>query len=134
MDMNKTVTIGCAAGFWGDSQFSTQQLVNSQRLDYLVADYLAETTLAIMAGARLRSPEMGYATDFVDVIKPLLHDIKAQKIKVITNAGGLNPQQCHDVLSRMIKEAGVDLKIGVVAGDNLLTSSTLGTLKANNSS
>jgi hypothetical protein len=64
---DRTVRIGGASGFWGDSRLGAQQLVRRATIDYLVFDYLAETTMAILAGARAKRPEMGWATDFVEV-------------------------------------------------------------------
>lgn len=116
----KTVRIGGASGFWGDSMVGAPQLVNSGQIDYLVFDYLAETTMAILAAARSKRPEMGYATDFVDIaMKTVLPEVMRQGIKVVANAGGINPQGCADALRAMAAAQGLSPRIAVVLGDDI---------------
>lgn len=118
--MTKTVRIGCGAGFWGDSPEGPAQLVRKGAIDYLVMDYLAEITMSIMARMKAKRPDLGYATDFVSmVMKPLAKEIAAKKIRVVTNAGGVNPEACRDALLAAFAEQGVTLKVAVVRGDDL---------------
>lgn len=117
----KVVRIGGASGFWGDSSVGAPQLVGSGQIDYLVFDYLAELTMSILAGARLKKPELGYATDFVSVaMKAVLRDVVERGIRVVSNAGGVNPEGCAAALAALALEQGVELKIAVVTGDNVM--------------
>ena len=119
--MDKVVRIGGASGFWGDSSVGAPQLVAQGRLDYLVFDYLAELTMSILAAARAKKSELGYATDFVDVtMRAIVRDVAKKGIRVISNAGGVNPQACAQALQAVAAEQGLQLKIAVVSGDDLL--------------
>ncbi len=126
--MEKIVRIGGASGFWGDSALGAPQLVNGQTpeghgIDYLVFDYLAELTMSLLVNAKAKDPAFGYATDFVDVaMKSVLKQVATRGIKVIANAGGVNPQACAAALKKLCDEQGVQLKIGVVEGDDVLSS------------
>jgi Acyclic terpene utilisation family protein AtuA len=114
-----TVRIGCASAFWGDSNAGAEQLVRRGDIDFLVFDYLAEITMSLLARARARKPELGYVPDFVDAIAPLLREIKDKRIRLVSNAGGINPHAAAAALKRKAGEAGVALEIAVVTGDDL---------------
>ncbi|MGE3773237.1 MAG: acyclic terpene utilization AtuA family protein [Gammaproteobacteria bacterium] len=121
MNAEKIVRIGCGAGFWGDSAEGPAQLVRAGGLDYLVMDYLAEITMSLLARAKAKKPDAGYATDFVDgVMKPLLPEIARSRIKVVTNAGGVNAAACCAALAAAIRDAGLTLRVAAVVGDDLL--------------
>ncbi len=117
------VRIGCGAGFWGDSPEGAAQIVRHGKIDYLVMDYLAEITMSILARMKAKRADLGYALDFVTaVMKPLAQDIANKKIRVVTNAGGVNPEACRDALLAVFAEIGVNLKVAVVRGDDLLAN------------
>ncbi len=117
----KTIRIGCASAFWGDTNTAAAQLLDKGNINYLVFDYLAEITMSILAAKRMRDANDGYATDFVEhVMAPLLAQIQKQGVKVVANAGGVNPLACKRALEAAALAAGVSLKIGVVLGDDLL--------------
>ncbi len=117
-----TVRIGCGCGFWGDSAAGPAQLVRSGAIEFLVLDYLSEITMSLLARARQKRPELGYAPDFVTaVMKPLAREIAGRGIKVVTNAGGVNPRGCRDALQAALDQLGVGLSVAAVSGDDLMS-------------
>ncbi len=117
----KIVRIGGASGFWGDSAVGAPQLVRRAEVDYIVFDYLAELTMSILSRMRARSADQGYATDFVTVaMKSILREVAEKGIRVLSNAGGVNPRACAEALGALAREMGVELKIAVVEGDDLM--------------
>lgn len=117
---HRTISIGGASGFWGDSSIALPQLLQHDGLDYISFDYLAEVTMSILARARAKDPSLGYATDFVRLLERHLPLIAERGIKLIANAGGVNPMACAEALRAMIAAAKLDLRVGVVTGDDLL--------------
>jgi Acyclic terpene utilisation family protein AtuA len=121
--VKNSVRIGGASAFWGDSSLGALQLVEKGDVDYLVFDYLAELTMSIMAAQRMKNPEAGYAADFVAVtMRAVLRDVVAQNIRVVSNAGGVNPQACARALQALAKEQGVSIKVAVIEGDDVLAT------------
>ncbi|MCJ7453292.1 MAG: DUF1446 domain-containing protein, partial [Steroidobacteraceae bacterium] len=116
----EVVRIGCSSGFWGDSAWAADQLVQSGQIDYLVSDYLAEITMSLLARARLKNPEGGFPPDFVHSLAPLLPELRRQGIRVVSNAGGMNPRGCRAALEKAAAAAGLSFRIAVVEGDDLM--------------
>lgn len=115
-----SIRIGGASGFWGDSQTAVPQLLQGGDVQFIVFDYLAELTMSLLAAAQAKNPEMGWAGDFVEQLRPHLSEIARRNIKLVSNAGGVNPAGCAAELGRAAHTAGVTLKIAVVEGDNAL--------------
>ena len=111
--------------FWRDTSSAAPQLVHSGNIDYLVFDYLAEVTMSILASAKMKNPDLGYATDFIKHIGPLLTEIKKQQIKVISNAGGINLISCKNAVLEEAKKVGIELNIAIVEGDNLINQENM---------
>lgn len=118
-----TIRIGNAQGFWGDATDAPARLLAQQPdLDVLTLDYLAEVSMSILARLREKESDAGYAQDFVEVVRslaPLWRD--GSKLRLVTNAGGLNPRACAGACAAALRAAGVsNLRIGVVSGDDVL--------------
>lgn len=118
--MKTSVRIGCWAGFWGDTPQAARQMLGVGELDYLVADYLAEITMALLARARSRDPSFGYIPDAVSSLTDVLGELAARSIRVVTNAGALNPVACARALQEKVDELELPLRVAAVHGDDLL--------------
>ena len=119
--MAKLVRIGGAGGFLGDSSVAAPQLLAGGRLDYMILDYLAEATMAPLGQLKQVRPDQGYARDFTEwVWKDNLREFKAQGVRIVTNAGGVNPQACRARMEELAAEAGLSFRIAIVTGDDLI--------------
>ncbi|MCC2980521.1 acyclic terpene utilization AtuA family protein [Sphingomonas sp. IC4-52] len=119
--MAKVVRIGGAGGFLGDSSVAAPQLLASGVIDYMILDYLAEATMAPLGQLKQVRPDQGYARDFTEwVWKDNLREFKEQGVRVVTNAGGVNPEACRARMEQIAAEAGLSFKIAIVTGDDLI--------------
>lgn len=119
--MKEKIKIASGQGFWGDLPNAPINQVKKGKIDYLVMDYLAEVTMSIMQKQRMRNEKFGYARDFVDVVESILPEISKEGVKVISNAGGVNPQACKDAILEAASRANISgIKIAVVDGDDIL--------------
>jgi hypothetical protein len=117
-----SVRIGNGCGFWGDNRDAPVLLAQSGRLDYLTLEYLAELTMSILALQKQRDPQAGFAGDFLDALERLGPQLRAQPgLKIVTNAGGMNPTACAARARAILEQAGLaDRRVAVVQGDDLL--------------
>lgn len=119
----KTIRIAAGQGFWGDSLEAPVNQVMGGPIDYLMLDYLAEVTMSIMQKQRARDPQAGYARDFVPLMERILPTCVENNIKVIANAGGVNPQACAQAVIEVARKLGLggEVKVAVVAGDDIMS-------------
>jgi hypothetical protein len=117
-----TIRIANAAGFWGDDPDAPRRLLASAEVDYLTLEYLAELTMSILAHHRAKDPDAGFATDFLAAMRDILPVLNRRpNLKIITNAGGINPHACAQAVARQMVAYGLSTKrIAVVSGDDLL--------------
>src|SRR5262249_9122395 len=118
----KSIRIGNGCGFWGDNVDAPIELAREGKLDYLTLEYLAELTMSILALQKQRDPALGFASDFIDVLERLCTLWKSQRgLKIVTNAGGMNPKACAARASEVLSKRGLaDRTIATVTGDDLM--------------
>src|SRR6202050_2486980 len=114
------IRIANGQGFWGDSLEAPVEQVRRGPIDYLTLDYLAEVTMPILQKQRPRDPKTGYARDFVDMIARVLPDLKERRIRVIANAGGINPKACCEAVLEVARRQEIAVRAAVVAGDDIM--------------
>ena len=119
--MRDKVLVANGQGFWGDSILGPIRLVREGPLDYLTLDYLAEVTMSIMQKQKSRNAQTGYATDFLALLDRILPDLVERRIKVVANAGGVNPGACLQAVLDLARKKGfTGLRVGIVEGDDIL--------------
>jgi Acyclic terpene utilisation family protein AtuA len=114
------IRIANGQGFWGDSLEAPVDQVRRGPIDYLTLDYLAEVTMSVLQKQRARDPKAGYARDFVDMIARVLPDLKERRVRVIANAGGINPLGCKDAILEIAARQNIPVKVATVTGDDIL--------------
>ena len=120
--MKETVRVAGGQGFWGDLLTAPVDQVRKGPIDYLMLDYLAEVTMSILQKQRARDSRAGFARDFVSLMREILPDCVEKRIKVLSNAGGVNVEGCAAGLADAARELELQgkVKIGVVTGDDVL--------------
>ncbi|GAC1413831.1 MAG: hypothetical protein NVSMB53_11660 [Gemmatimonadaceae bacterium] len=120
--MKKVVRVAAGQGFWGDDLDAPRRQVEGGPIDYLMLDYLAEVTMSILQKQKERDPSLGYARDFVGAMESVLPALVERNVKVVANAGGVNPPACAAAVLAAAEKSGgrTALRIGVVTGDDLL--------------
>lgn len=120
--MTSPLRIAAGQGFWGDWLEAPVRQVERGPIDYLVMDYLAEVTMSILQKQRARDPGLGYARDFVPLMERLLPQLVERRIRVVANAGGVNPIACAEAVIAAARKLGLGgrVRVGVVTGDDLL--------------
>ncbi|MFQ6045539.1 MAG: acyclic terpene utilization AtuA family protein, partial [Gemmatimonadales bacterium] len=120
--MTRSVRIASGQGFWGDWLEAPVRQVEGGPIDYMMMDYLAEVTMSIMQKQRSRDPSLGYARDFVPLMERLLPELVQQGVRVVSNAGGVNPQACAERVIEAARSQGLqgEVRVGVVSGDDVL--------------
>ncbi|HTI64505.1 MAG TPA: acyclic terpene utilization AtuA family protein, partial [Gemmatimonadaceae bacterium] len=119
---SRIVRVASGQGFWGDWLEAPRRQVEGGPVDYLMLDYLAEVTMSILQKQKARDPQMGYARDFVGAMESVLPAVADRGVRVIANAGGVNPPACAAAIRQLAERHGVvdKVKVGVVTGDDLL--------------
>ena len=119
---SRVVRVAAGQGFWGDWLEAPVRQVKGGPIDYLMMDYLAEVTMSILQKQKSRDPKAGYARDFVPLMERILPDIVSRRIRVTSNAGGVNPRGCAEAVLEVARRIGLGgkLKVGLVTGDDIL--------------
>jgi hypothetical protein len=120
--MTRIVRVAAGQGFWGDWLEAPRRQVEGGQIDYLMLDYLAEVTMSILQKQKERDPRMGFARDFVGAMESVLPAVAERGVKVIANAGGVNPPACAEAIRDVFRAKGAasKLRVGVVTGDDML--------------
>ena len=115
------IKIANCSGFYGDKLSAARELVDGGPIDILTGDYLAELTMAILYNQKIqRGEDKGYVGTFLKQIKEVAKSCKEKNIKIISNAGGLNPMSMAEEIKKILSDQSIDMKVAYIDGDNLL--------------
>ena len=116
--MTEVIKIANCSGFYGDKLSAAKEMVEGGPIDVLTGDYLAELTMAILYGQK-KSRNTGYVGTFLKQVKQVLQPCMENNIKIVSNAGGLNPAAMADAVKEIAKELNLDVKVAYIDGDDL---------------
>ena len=118
--MSDVIRIGNCSGYYGDRLAAAKEMIDGGPIDVLTGDYLAELTMTILYNQmQTRGESMGYVGTFLKQIKDIAKDCKAKNIKVVSNAGGLNPKSMAEEVKKILHELDVDLRVAYIDGDDI---------------
>ena len=118
--MTETIKIANCSGFYGDKLGAAKDMVDGGPIDVLTGDYLAELTMTILYNQRAKKPDAGYVGTFLKQVREVLASCMEKNIKIVTNAGGLNPSGMATAVKEIAKELGLDVKVAYIDGDDLM--------------
>jgi hypothetical protein len=119
-DTGDIIRVANCSGFYGDKLSAAREMVEGGPIDVLTGDYLAELTMSILYGQKLKKAETGYVGTFLKQVRDVLEPCLEKNIKIVTNAGGLNPKGMAEAIEEIIKELGVSAKVAYIEGDDLV--------------
>jgi len=123
-DRYGAVRIANCSGFYGDRLSAMREMLTGGDVDYLTGDYLAELTMLILGRDRMKHPDRGYAKTFLNQLEDCLGEACDRGVRIVANAGGLNPAGLADAIRALAERLGVDARVAHVEGDDLLARAT----------
>ena len=115
----RPMRVANCSGFYGDRMSALAEVVRGGEIDVVTGDYLAEVTMLVLAKGRMKNPDAGYAVSFLMQLEPVISEIADRGIKVVVNAGGLNPSALAAQTRALVESKGLDLTVAHIAGDDL---------------
>ena len=118
---SQVIKIANCSGYYGDKLSAAKDMIDGGPIDVLTGDYVAELTMTILCNRRLqRGEDKGYVSTFLKQVKEIAKDCKEKNIKIVTNAGGLNPSSMADEIEKILEELSIDMRVAYIDGDDLM--------------